>query len=169
MRALKVEFAAPRRVPQGVWYAGAAVFLALGVQQGMDAWHLRQQARELDAKTQQLRAERERREQDRAAERAQRVAPPPYAKDAAEIARIAAFPVEKVLARVESVQIVGVKVVSLNLDAVQGSARLELEFQDSAGLMKYLTAINAEEGPKWALQQAQMSTSPGSATLTSVW
>lgn len=170
MRALKVEFAPRRKLPVAAWYAMAVVLAALAAQQGVEAWQLTQRQQALRAKVDQLRGESDRQEQLREEAKAKASMPLPYAQDAAAVAKLARFPIERLLATLESVQIVGVKVVSLNVEPAQGEVRMEVEYPDQGALLKYLAALNSTEGPAWRLQQAQFAaTQPGTATLVSQW
>jgi hypothetical protein len=172
MKALKVEFAPPRRVPSWVLYLASALLLAVAAQQGREAWRLHQQAKSVEAEIAVLRLKIEQAQQAQREALERSRAEPPYAKDLAEIARVAAFPIERVFASIESARVVGVRLTALDVSPPEGTARAELEFSDHDALLSYLDAINAgEEKRRWTLVQAQLGSggSANTATISSKW
>lgn len=176
MKPLKVEFAPPRRLPGWAWIGLSAVFLTIAVQQGWEAWNLHQQVLVLRSEAAALSAQVEaaRKAQREAEERAR--TPPPYAKDAAVIARMAAFPLDRVLRVLESVRIEGIRLTSVDISTEEGSVRAELRYASLDVLLRYVDELNAgEPAPRWRLQQAQASKqdpgadNAGVATISSRW
>jgi hypothetical protein len=171
MRPLKVNFVPPRRVPAWVLYAVAAVLFAVAGYQGWQAWRLSRELRATEAEVAALQAkiDQARQAQREALQRLQQE--PPYAKDAAAIAKVAEFPLEKVFASIESARVQGVKVTSLDVAPVEGTARAEVEFADYEALAHYLEALNAgEPAPRWTLMRTQSAGGvPNSATISSRW
>ncbi|HET9645624.1 MAG TPA: hypothetical protein VFP68_20215 [Burkholderiaceae bacterium] len=168
MKALKVNFAPRRRLPVWCWYLPGALVFGIAAQQGWQAWRLREQTELLRAESVRLSAQI-----DQARVAAQRpVSPPLYAKDAAEIARVASFPLNAVLTAVESARVQTVKMTSLEISAGEYAVRAGLEFGDYNALAEYLEAINAGEArARWHLVQAQLGSSgaPNTATIASRW
>lgn len=172
MTPLNIEFAPPRRISPWLWAVLIGLPAMVGAQQGLQAWQaqtrLRLAERDIAALTQQL-AENDiaRRDAMLGTER------PAYEADAQEIAKMAAFPVDQVLTAVESARVQGVRLVGLDLSAVEGTARAELEFSTHEALMQYIEEINAgESAPRWTLNQIQSAQGAGAgsaATLTSRW
>jgi type II secretory pathway pseudopilin PulG len=172
VKPLKVEFLPPRKVPGWVWHVGSVVLLAVAAHQGWQAWRAWQELRVKESQIADLRAkiEQARQAQREALERQRAV--PPYAQDAAEIAKVAGFPIERVFASTESARVQGVKVTSLEMSAIEGVAKVDLEFADHDTLLRYLEAINAgEEKPRWRLVQAQLGSAGASnvASIASHW
>lgn len=172
MRALKIDFAPKRQLPAWAWYTASAILFAIAAQQGWAAWQLREKTLAIEAQIAQLQAKAAQAERERREAEARANIPPPYAKEAAELARVAAFPIEKVFARIEAVQIGSVKMTSLDISPVDGTVRIEIEFGDETALLHYVEALNdGEARPRWLLAEARMNTpgSPNVATLTSHW
>lgn len=172
MRALKVEFSVKRPVSAGLWAALILALVAFAVDQGWRAWVLQQRLHVLRAESAVLTQQIEQLAQARRDAAARAQAAPPYAQDAAAVAKIAGFPLDQVLASLESAQVLGVKVTELDVSAVDGMVRAELEFSDHPALLNYLEAINAgEPKPRWTLLQAQLGAASGGnwASITSSW
>jgi hypothetical protein len=172
VRPLRIDFVPRRHPPAWLWYLASAILAGVAVQQGWTAWQLSRQASAAEVKVSELRLKIERVERAHQRAHAEQAIEPPYAKDAAAIAKVAAFPVEQVFASIESAQVSGVRLTSLDVSATGGTARVELEFSDSAALSNYLAAINAgEEQPRWRLVQARMGLSgtPSTATIAARW
>jgi hypothetical protein len=170
MKALKIEFAARRPVPRWLWAVATLAFGALALHQGWQAWALQERVAALRSQADALATEQAERSAQARRETAGRVrVEPAYARDAAAVAKIAGFPLDRVLVSLESAQVLGVKLTSLEVSAVESTARAELEFADHTALLNYLEAINAgEPQPRWALLQAQMALAPGGANVASI-
>lgn len=81
---------------------------------------------------------------------------PPYTEDAAKWSRVASMPIGRVLAQVEAVQVTGVRVNRLEIDAQARTATIELEASDHAAAMAWFsTADHSEGGCAWKLQQSR--------------
>jgi hypothetical protein len=168
MKPLKVNFAPRRRLSAWCWYFPSLFVFGIAAEQGWQAWHLREQVEPVQAERTRLSAQIE---QARTAV-ARPVSPPPYAKDAAEIARMASFPMNAVFTAIESAQVPTVRMTSLEISAGERTVRAGLEFADYKGLGDYLEAINAGEGrARWRLMQAQLASggAPNTATISSQW
>ena len=79
-----------------------------------------------------------------------------------------------VLTALETVGVVGVRVIALDVVTGDGAVRVQVEFSDYEALMKYLNELNAGEPlERWVLVSAQgnagATTGRPSATLTSTW
>lgn len=175
MRALHVNFA-----PEPAWKRRALLgAIALSWAFACAAsWHTWQEWRTLQAAETALQQAQAKQAEQAAKERAlqaELAKPKPYAKDAAEVVRIASFPTDQVLHALEVTLVEGVRVTSIDLNPDAATARVELEFDDAGQLMKYLEQINAgDEKPRWSLLQAKMNKagpagSSGTASLSSVW
>lgn len=169
MRPLRIDFAEPRRRPTWLWYVVAVALLAIAGERGWSAWRLKEEVVTLDAQVQRQRVFR-----DETKRHAQLPATPaaaaPYIVDAAAIVKAAEFPIDTVLATLESVQVAGVRVTSLDVSTGEGITTVELECSDLAVLMRYVNRLNAD-GARWRLVQAQAGASgtPVRAVLSAVW
>jgi len=162
MKALKVDFAIKR--PIGAW-PWVLLILALGsfaAYQGSRAGVQQPRVLALQEERASLTQQLDRASQARRDGVARSNVVPVYASDAAAVAKVAGFPVDRVLLSLESAQVQGVKVTGLEISASEGSARVELEFADHTALLAYLEAINAgEPKPRWVLLQAQVGAVAG--------
>lgn len=85
---------------------------------------------------------------------------PPYMQDATRLARIASFDVGRVLRDLESVHVPGVRLQSIDVNAVDRTARIELETPDSGLSLRYLDALNAQDAGRWQLMQLRAAALP---------
>lgn len=123
------------------------------------AWHTYQKLHE--AESQLLASEHRKAELDARAKSAVALKPPPpYLQDADRLARIASFDVGKVLAALESVQVPGARLQSIDINAVDRSARIEIDVPDTALSLQYLEALNADDHGRWQLVQLRAAKSP---------
>jgi hypothetical protein len=166
VKALKVNFVVRR--PMGVWPWALVILMlsAFAALQGWRAWgdqaRVRMLQREQVSLTQQLEAVVA--VKRGAIERRNML--PAYAADAAAVAKLAAFPLDRVLSSLEAAQVQGVKVVSVETSASEATARVELEFTDHTALLNYLEVINAgEPTPRWVLLQAQINVVGGTENV----
>src|SRR5436190_1310152 len=104
MRALKVEFAARRPLPWWLWAGTILILGALAVQQGRQAWRLQERLHGLRREGATLTQQLERSEQARREAASRLLIEPAYLRDAAQIAQIAGFPLDRLLASLESAQ-----------------------------------------------------------------
>jgi hypothetical protein len=167
MKTLNVDFAPRRKSPAWRWQGVAALLLVVAAAQAHHAWQLAQQVQAAEARLNALRIQTERSAADRQQALQQQQTPPAYAKDAAELAKLAAFPVEQVFAALESAQVQGVRLSSLEVLPAEATARAEIEFSDHEALLRYLDALNTgEQTPRWILAQARLGGSGGTNTAT---
>ncbi|MED5621561.1 hypothetical protein [Ideonella sp. BN130291] len=156
MKALDVDFAAKRRGPVWLGYVAAAVLALIAIQQGLLAWRLQERWSTLQSEMAGLSARIELARQAQRAAAEDRSVEPAYAKDAAALAHVSAFPLDKVFAAVEAARVEGVKVTALEVSANIGTARVDVECVGYDALLKYMAALNAGEMPaRWRLRQAQ--------------
>ena len=80
----------------------------------------------------------------------------PYDASAREMLALATSEWPKMLTALESVEMVGVTPVGIEVVPAERSIRVEVEFNDYASLLAYIDALNAgEERRPWGLVQAQ--------------
>lgn len=169
MRPLDVDYL-PKSQAWAKWsYALSAVLLSIAAQQAWLSFQTYKKLKVLEAEVAQRTAERV------AAAAADRirsqtpVAEPPYAKDAAAIARIASFDTAGIFAAIESTQVQGIRVTQLEISPADSMARIELEILEPKALMEYIQVINTglDTGPRWQLvrTRAGLGAGPGSAEL----
>ena len=174
MKPLKVDFAPRHRVAPGWWMALSVALIALAASQSLQAWAAMQEARVIRAHIVRVSARLERQRLEQQAAIARALVVPPYAKDAAAFAKLAGFPLNRVLRSLETVQIEGVRVTAIDVDAPEDLVRVELEQASGEILMRYLGELNAgEEKPRWQLVQMRAAatggTNVGTAQLVSRW
>ena len=148
------------------------LLLAVALQQGWSAWQRVHEVRTLEAQNAALQSALERARQVQQEAQQQAAQAPPYAGDLAAITKVAAFPVERVFASIESARVQGVKLTALDIAPAEGRAKAELEFTDHDALLRYLEALNAgEDKPRWSLVQSQLGASGAvkTATIVSTW
>lgn len=172
MKPLNVDFAPPPSWPRHAQWLLAALLAVGAGGEGWRAWELQARLHERRAELVDLEQRQVRAAQRERAAQAARAVPPAYAKDAAVVAQLARFPLPRVLKALESVELPGIKLVALDLSALDGAVRAEVEFADHETLLRYLERLNdGEPAPRWRLQQARTSGAfgPGQATLLSGW
>jgi hypothetical protein len=168
LRAVQINFAPTRHLSAWAWYFASVVFLALAAQQGLATWRACRQARGIEARVALLRANANHAEARIREVQATLQHTPSYAKDAAELARCAAFPLESVLTKVESAQVGAIKVVSLDLAPSEAIVYAAVEFGSPLALSHYLAAINdGETTRRWRLleERVEDGKSPSHAKL----
>jgi len=159
MRALRINFVKKRHLPLGFWYAMWTPLVIVSAWQSFEIAKLLIRDREIQTRTEQLQTEFKQL-QNQAAIRPTPHTPAPYFADATAIAQMAKFPYRQMFRSIESAQVLGVKVVTLEVNAAQGEARLELQFTQYEALHDYLKKINmACDTPLWDLRQAQRGVS----------
>ena len=167
MRPLEVEFA-PRR-PWTIWLCAAVAFIALawaGVQ-SVRWWQLDQQLQALRARDLATQALIE--ANRHAASHPEPKAEPAYAESARQALALASFDMGAVLAALESAQIAGVHVSSMELSADTRTARVELELQSAELVTPYVEALNAgDPQPHWSLAALSNTAASGAAAATVV-
>lgn len=172
MRAPTIEFmpAQPRWGLLTVWVIAC---LSLSGYWGYRAWQEREAAQALDRQNLELAQEISRlTEHAETARTAHSGKPPAYLEDALTLAKTAAFPLQQVLRALETTQVTGVKVTSIDIHPDRGTADVVLEFTDHKALFAYLELINqGEPAPRWLLRQATagMVSAAGQAAISSNW
>lgn len=172
MKPLKVDFASPPAWPRHAMWALAAALAVVAAFEGWRAWELQARLRESRAALAEIEQRQARAAQRERDAQAARAIPPAHARDAAVVAQLARFPLPRVLQALEATLLPGIKLLSLDLSALDGAVRAEIEFADHETLLRYLERLNdGEPAPRWRLQQARTSGAfgPGQATLVSGW
>jgi hypothetical protein len=173
LKALDIEFVAKR--PASPWLLGALTFAfcLMALWEGWQAWLLRPQVLAAESEMSKLTIQLDRALQAKRDAASAAAIEPAYARDAQAVAKLAAFPLARVLASLEGARVQGVRLSALDISAAENAASAELEFSDHDALMRYLEEINAgEERPRWRLAQAQTAnTGSGmnTATIRSTW
>jgi hypothetical protein len=175
MRTLDVDFIdrRPGRWRPVLLWTLAIALCALAGGMAWQAWRLDARVGEQRRETARLSEAIAQRQQAAGAPAVASQAAPPYAADAAEVARIAAFAAQQALAAIESAAVQGINVQSVNVDAVKRDVQLEVQFADYPALLAYIEQLNAgEPAPRWRLSSAitaggQVATSK--AMIVSTW
>ena len=169
MRLLNPNFARPSPWPRHLAYASAVVLVAVSAWQGVWAEQGYRTLIDQRARTAELQS-------DLGVELARlnvQEAPasaPGYERDARSIARMSSFDVGGVLRSVESAQVVGAKVVNLDIDASTRTAVLSLDVVSASTATAYVEALNAgDDHPKWTLARLQTQGTGDSAEVRAVY
>ena len=170
MRPLAVNFVRRRSVWPWLGYALSTALLAVAAFQSWSALALMRQVRAAEEEVLRISAEVDAKRKLPAGTLTQSGAEMPYAEDAAALAKLADFDAGRVLAALESAQIVGVKVTALEILPAERLARVELEVADPAALLQFLEQVNAGLSPAqgWQLTRAQSPTASAAGTATVV-
>lgn len=173
MKELNIEFAPPRRTSAWLWGSLASALLALATDQARQAHMLHKQLLATERESTALSKEISHALQDRRNAMARARVEAPYARDAAAVAGLAGFPLDRMLKSIESARVQGIRLTALEVSAAEGVVRVELEVADNDVLIRYLEELNAGE-PKlrWRLIQSQTSSTVGagnSAVIGSIW
>jgi hypothetical protein len=169
VKPLRVDFAPKRRLPRRPLFALAIAFSLLALQQGWEAMKLQRRLRDVEREVLDLSADIDRATRARLAAAEAKRSEPLYARDARAMAKIAGFPLNRVLASLEATRVQGVKLTTLRVSATDGDVEGELEFTDQESLMHYVDGINAGElKPRWRLMQAQMDSSGTGKGIASI-
>ena len=170
MRPLGVNFVRRRSIWPWLGYALSTALLAVAAFQSWSALALMKQVRAAEEEVLRIRAEVDAKRKPPAGTPTQSAAEMPYAQDAAALAKLAGFDASRVLAALESAQVVGVKVTALEILPAERLARVELEVADPTALLQYLEQINAglEPAQGWQLTRAQSPTVSAAGTATVV-
>ena len=160
MRSLAVDFRSVSGPPRWAWVGlGLLMIMAAGlvVTAAFAEHRLAQRKAELDELRAQLALA--------AARPAQAPHKMPYDASAREFLALATSQWPAMLTSLESVEIVGVTPLSIDVSPAERTVRVEVEFADYATLLKYVDALNAGEPvPRWALVQAQVSSRGAAGT-----
>lgn len=173
MRSIDVNFA-PAQPPSRLLKATTGLMIVATLVTGSMAWHERQKvirAREIEVARQNEVEEIYRRTVER---RSDSLKPLPYAADALRVLRLREFPLNAVLTALETVSVAGIRILSVDISAIDATARVEVEFSDYQSLIRYLEELNiGEPTERWVLTSAQTSLVPSDkssrATLISNW
>lgn len=154
---MNVDFAPTRCWPAAILWATAATLLVLAgfVATGdLRQWQVLSAERD---KTADLHAQLDAQRAAQAMQAASASQPPTYAVDARHRMALSSFDTAGVLRSVESAQIQGAKVTSLEVDAESRHVQLELEVTSADVAAAYLLALNAGlDKPQWTLSRLQM-------------
>lgn len=164
MRQLAVEFKQRYKLSASVLWAVSALILVASICAGGVTWQTYQELRQQESR---LQAERIRKaEADAGARSAGELkVQPPYMQDAVRLARIASFDVGRVLRDLESVHVPGVRLQSIDINAVERTARIELDTPGSGLSLRYVDALNAQDAGRWQLIQLSAAGSPPRARV----
>jgi hypothetical protein len=166
MKALKADFAVRRPIGAWPWAVAISVLSLLTAYQGWRAWGPQARVRVLQEEHESLKRKMDVVSQARRDAIARSNVIPAYAADAAAVAKMAGFPLDRVLQSLESAQVQSVKVTGLEISASEGSVRTELEFADHAALLGYIEALNAgEPRARWVLLQTQIGSAAGAGNV----
>jgi hypothetical protein len=157
VRTLNADFARPAHWPVVVlWVVAVAVFALAGEIGARDfrAWQALSLAR---VKTAELEARLDTESAAQAAQAVHATRPPSFAPDARHWMKLSAFDAGRVLRSVESAQVAGAKLVSIEIDGDSQRVELEVEVTGADVASSYLQALNAGiERPAWALSRLQI-------------
>jgi hypothetical protein len=169
MRALHVNFAERRTLWPWLAIALTVLLIVLAIHQAWAALELVKQARRAESEVGRLALALE--GQRKLAGKASTAAGeswPAYSKDALELSKLASFDTGSVLRALESVQVAGVNLTSLEVLATPGTVRAELEVADPAALLQYLEQLNegTDAASRWHLLRSQSPSPPNLGTAT---
>ena len=167
MKRLKVELISPRPPSRFAW----ALLVVLTVAAAGALTLAQRWQNEADALREQILREREE-QLLRASRPAAPLPPPPYAQSAREYLAESGPWWTSTLLALERAARVGVTPASVDLQAHERSARVEVEFSDYAVLLAYLSDLNAGlERSEWVLESAQAGDvgRPGRSVLRRRW
>lgn len=157
MRALHANFARPTRWPVIALWGLAVAVLALA------AWAGTRDVREWRAlsaervKTAEFSGQLDAARAAQEARAASAARPPSFALDARHWMKLSAFDGGGVLRSIESAQVTGAKVVSIEIDGDSRHVELEVEVTGADVASSYLQALNAgTEHPAWVLSRLQV-------------
>ena len=163
---MNVEFAPPRRWPAAILWATAVTLFALaGFVASADVRRWQALSADRD-KTAGLNAQLDSLRASQASLAASASQPPTYAVDARHRMALSSFDSAGVLRSLESAQVPGAKVTSLEIDAESRHVQIELEVTSADVAAAYLLALNAGlDQPQWTLSRLQMVGSVESALI----
>jgi hypothetical protein len=174
MRTVAAEFARVRGPGAGWWWLCAALLAACVA---LTAMTLQLQGRARLASQQASEAEAQARMTREASELpASPAAAPPYEASAREMLTVHSVPWPTLLAALEATAVPGVRVMTLDYDAAQATARVEFAFDRPANMLKLVDELNAgtsEPGLAWRWQLQEMdqrnAAEAGRAVLVAMW
>jgi hypothetical protein len=166
LRALNVDFALPPRWPVASLWVLALLVLALAGWAGLrdrQTWRVLSDERE---KTAALQSQLDVARVAQAAQAASAAEAPAFALDAKRALALAMFDSGGVLRSVESAQVAGAKVVSLDIDGESRRVDLEVEVASADVAAAYLQALNAgADRTVWVLSRLQAQGGTESALI----
>jgi hypothetical protein len=169
VKILKVEFAPPSPWPARLAYAASTAILATALWQGILAWRGYEHLRAEHVQTASMRQRMEV-AFARLAPPAAPASAPPYERDAREIARSASFDVGGVLRAIESAQVVGAKVASIDIDTQARSVGIALDVASPDVATAYAQALNGDDPhPFWVLARLQSQAGGNTAEIRAIF
>ncbi len=157
MRALRVDFSRPARWPLVALWALSVAVLATTVWAAagdLKEWRVLSDER---MKTVKLERQLDAARAVRSAQSASAAKPPTFSLDARHWMSMSAFDGSGVLRSIESAQVAGAKVVSIEIDSVNERVELEVEVTGADVASNYLQALNAGTGRSdWTLSRLQI-------------
>ena len=157
MRVLHADFARPAQWPVvALWVLAAALF-ALAAWAGARDLHEWRALSAERVKTAELGRQLGAARAMQSAQAASAANPPSFALDARHWMKVSAFDGSGVLRSIESAQVGGAKVVSIQIDSDSHRVELEVEVTGADVASSYLQALNAgTERPAWTLSRLQI-------------
>lgn len=132
------------------------VAAAIAAVQGWRAWQALRVMRDIQFQSQQQ-APRTDPSATRPVTTASPATEPAYAADAAAIAKLARFDIAGVLANIEAAKVPGIRVVSIEMAAIESTTRVEIESPDQQAVIQYLAKLNnADKSHRWGLMRTQL-------------
>ncbi len=148
-----------------LWATAVTLLVLAGIVAAGDVrrWNVLSSARD---KTAELQSQLDTLRASQASQAASASQPPSYAVDARHRMAVSSFDSAGVLRSVESAQVSGAKVTSLEIDAETRHVELELEVTSADVAAAYLRALNAGlDKPQWTLSRLQVQGGVESALL----
>ena len=169
MKSVLVDFRRPRRPPRWAWFAVAVLGLAAAASLVVASMQQR--------KLNELRAQRDELIRAKANPPPRLISTPrpaPYEASAREMLAEATSKWPAMLTAIESMSIIGVTPVAIEIVPAEREIRVEVEFVDYATLLKFLDELNAGQPmPRWVLVQAQSAAAAigqkSTATVRGTW
>jgi hypothetical protein len=166
LRRLDFDFAPPPRWPVALLWIAATGLLALAgalVTNDVPQWHALSSGRDRVA---DLQAQVDAMQAAQASQAASAAAPPAFSLDVRRRMALAAFDVGGVLRSIESAQVAGARLTSLDVDADSRRVELEVEVASANVAAGYLRELNAGlDKPAWSLVRVQMHGGTESALI----
>lgn len=152
MKPLKIDFRPRFAWSAAALWAGVALLLLVAACLAWATWQVRaeteQLARanaELEAKIAQLKARKQ-----------AELVPPPYAEAISELMAISQFPLDAALGVLERIDVPGVRITSIDIDALEGTGIAVIEASSAESLRLFLEGLAAQESrPRWELHSVR--------------
>jgi hypothetical protein len=149
VKPLKIDFR-----PRFAWraaalWAGIALLMMVAACLAWATWQVRAETEqlsranaELEAKIAQLKARKQ-----------AELVPPPYAEAISELVAISQFPLDAALGVLERIDVPGVRITSIDIDALEGTGIAVVEASSADSVRLFLEGLAAQEPrPRWELQ-----------------